>query len=742
VQSEIVPVTAGLGPAGFFGTAAAICLVPAVFAAVMLVRGVPARPSTARVGFTLLSAAAGAGLIALAATTLALATTGAGHLPLIVAGIGFGAAAALMGAGLLLSPTVVALESRLAHALDGTLLALGVLYVAWVGFLASWYHRADGADGPVFALLAGPLVLTAAVVGMAVVTAAPRIRLPTCALSICVGTGLFGIGAIGVLAASAGRAGGAVFVGGCAAVSLGTLALAGATRCRERASVGPARAANPTWLSLAAVGLAIGATVVRVASGNELDAVSIALAICIGGFLTAQQMVAQRAIARIARRLADSEAHFRRIAHTDPLTDLANRRELLRQLENEAAGGPPCVLLSIDLDGFKDINDIRGHDVGDAVLVEVARRLRTNVRPGDCAARLGGDEFAVLMWAQPSEATSVADRLLAVLKSPYELATGTVYVTASIGLAGCAEADSVDSLLRNADLALRFAKQSGKDRIEAYDVVYDALVRRHNELEQELRGAVQRGELMLVYQPVVVVRTGEVAGVEALLRWHHPRLGSVPPAEFIPLAEESGLIHDLGRFVVHEAVHQLSRWLADGHEVWMSVNASVRELHRPEYVQQIADVLRQHRVPAQRLTIEITEHAAALDAMQLVDRLTALRASGVRVAIDDFGSEYSSLKLLRTLPVDALKIDRELLDNETTGDHPPIMDVVVMIGQRLGLDVVAEGVATPEQRALLAGYGCTYAQGQWFGRPMPAEHVEALFRHVGEVDSGREIRHG
>ncbi|GAA1037752.1 hypothetical protein GCM10009557_51980 [Virgisporangium ochraceum] len=521
--------------------------------------------------------------------------------------------------------------------------------------------------------------------------------------------------------------------------------------------VTPARETTTSWLSLAAVVLAMFTTAARaVVTGDfVLDPLSVVLAIAVGTLLTVQQLLARRAIRRIAERLADSEAHFRAIAHTDALTELANRRELLRILQEEVPGGPACVLLSIDLDGFKNINDIRGHDVGDAVLVEVARRLRSNVRPGDCPARLGGDEFAVLMWAKPTEAKRMAGRILDVLTQPYELASGTVFVTASIGLAGCLEADSIDSLLRNADLALRFAKQSGKNRVEAYDVAYDDLVRRHTELEHELRGAVDRGELMLVYQPVVEVATGAVVGVEALLRWHHPRLGTVPPAEFIPLAEEVGLIHGVGRFVVHEAARQLSRWVADGHDLWMSVNASVRELHTPEYAELIREVLRVHRVPAGRLTIEITEHAAAHDVGQLVHRLAELRALGVRVALDDFGSEYSSLKLLRTLPVDALKIDRELLENDCAPETPldapaeagasgpaPIVDVVVTIGQRLGLDVVAEGVSTPGQRDLLVGYGCRYAQGLLFGGGMPAERVEALFRHVGEVDSGHEIRHG
>jgi diguanylate cyclase (GGDEF)-like protein len=677
----------------------------------------------------------------------------------LVAGVGLGVAVALMGVGLLRLPGVVAPENRLARALDGTLLMVGLLYFAWAGFLADWHERMLGGEVPTrllvdCAVVTVPVVIAGAVACTALISVVHRPRPHRRAIATSVGTGLLCVGLVGLLAASTGRTATWVLLGGALAIFVGSFAVAPGAVAPNR-PVTPARETTTSWLSLAAVVLAMFTTAAHaVVTGDfVLDPLSVVLAIAVGTLLTVQQLLARRAIRRIAERLAESEAHFRAIAHTDALTDLANRRELLRILQEEVPGGPACVLLSIDLDGFKNINDLRGHDVGDAVLVEVARRLRSNVRPGDCPARLGGDEFAVLMWAKPTEAKRMATRILDVLDQPYELASGTVFVTASIGLAGCLEADSIDSLLRNADLALRFAKQSGKNRVEAYDVAYDDLVRRHTELEHELRGAVDRGELMLVYQPVVEVATGAVAGVEALLRWHHPRLGTVPPAEFIPLAEEVGLIHGLGRFVVHEAARQLSRWIAEGHDLWMSVNASVRELHTPEYAELIREVLRVHRVPAGKLTIEITEHAAARDVGQLVHRLAELRALGVRVALDDFGSEYSSLKLLRTLPVDAFKIDRELLENDCvtpacetdTCDetrHAPIVDVVVTIGQRLGLDVVAEGVSTPGQRDLLVGYGCRYAQGLLFGGGMPAERVEALFRHVGEVDSGREIRHG
>jgi diguanylate cyclase (GGDEF)-like protein len=762
-----VPLTGGLDHSGLYGTVLAICLLPTIVAVAALIRAARNRPQAARLGFALLAAGVATTAVVFLGTSVVLLTTGGrayrdepSHcITFLAAGVGIGIAVVLMGVGLLRLPGVVAPENRLARALDGTLLMVGLLYFVWAGFLWQWHERIHGGDVPTrlvidCAVIAVPALLAGAVAGTALITVAHRPRLHRRAVAASVGTGLFCIGLVGFLLASTDQTPGWALLGSALAILAGSVLLTPGARAASR-PVPAARVTSPSWLSLAAVVLAMFTTAGRVIVTGDFvpDPLSVVLPIAVGTLLTVQQMVARRAIRRIADRLAESEAHFRSIAHTDALTDLANRRELFRILEEEVRGGPACVLLSIDLDGFKNINDIRGHDVGDAVLVEVARRLRSNVRPGDCPARLGGDEFAVLMWAKPSEAMSMATRMLTVLNQPYELDSGTVFVTASIGMAGCLEADSIDSLMRNADLALRFAKQSGKNRIEAYDVAYDDLVRRRTELEHEMRGAVDRGELMLVYQPVVEVRTGAVAGVEALLRWHHPRLGTVPPAEFIPLAEEVGLIHGLGRFVVHEAARQLSHWIADGHDLWMSVNASVRELHTPEYADLIREVLRVHRVPAGKLTIEVTEHAAARDVQQLKQRLTDLRAIGVRVALDDFGSEYSSLKLLRTLPVDALKIDRELLENdcatpecekETCEEtrHAPIVDVVVTIGQRLGLDVVAEGVSTAGQRALLIEYGCRYAQGVLFGGGMPAERVETLFRHVGDVDSGREIRHG
>ncbi|HEX2771682.1 MAG TPA: EAL domain-containing protein [Micromonosporaceae bacterium] len=432
-----------------------------------------------------------------------------------------------------------------------------------------------------------------------------------------------------------------------------------------------------------------------------------------------------------AGALAKREAHFRELAHTDPLTGLANRRGLHLALE-AGRSGSACVLLSLDLDGFKHVNDTRGHDVGDAVLIDVGRRLRQNVRPGDVAARLGGDEFAVLMWTGLAEAGRAAERLRDVMTRPYLAGTGPLMLSASIGLAGCESADDIESLLRNADLALRYAKQRGKNRVELYDRNYDWRVRRRTTLEHELRGAIDRGELRLAFQPVVAIPSMRPVGAEALLRWRHPRLGEVRPDEFIPLAEDCGVIADLGAWVLRESCQQLSIWLGAGYDLWVSVNVSPRELHEPTYVTHVDQALRAHDVPPQRLVLEVTEHAVATDVDELARRLCALRSTGVRIALDDFGAGYSSLGQLRRLPIDLLKIDHSLV-SVVEGIWPPgdsraapMIDVVAWLGHRLGLEVIAEGVSNEAEFGAVTKAGCRFGQGSLFGWGVPAEHFEAM----------------
>jgi diguanylate cyclase (GGDEF)-like protein len=646
---------------------------------------------------------------------------------LVALGMGLGTATLL--AGMLLLPGAGSGAGKiLRHVLDALVIAAAIWFVGWV--LVSVQTSTAGDFMPSRCV---PVLLPSGVVALAIgVTAivgthCPRPR---------GGMTLVGAGIVVVGIGGAGLAGGvcqewsSVVAASAALVPLGLLAVAYATRMPDRVPETDdhliRRGGTYAFVPMAAISIAAVFHVSR--GGRYEDMFGLGAGIVEGFALVARQSLALADVRRYAGRLAEREAHFRELAHTDPLTGLANRRGLLRVLFTEAVGGPPCVLVGLDLDGFKNVNDLRGHEVGDRVLAEVGQRLRMNLRPGDVAARLGGDEFAVLMWARPPEAQRAAERLLAVLCRPYEHAKGRVYLTASIGLAGCATAKDVATLLRNADLALRYAKQRGKSRVEQYDAAYERMLRRRTTLEHELRGAIERDELHLAYQPVVALPSVRPVGAEALLRWHHPTLGTVPPDEFIPVAEESGLIGKIGTWVLHQACHQLSLWLAEGHDVWVSVNVSPRELPSPEYVMQVADALLAHRVPPQRLVLEVTERVVASDLDELIRRLRALRATGVRIALDDFGSGYSSLGQLRNLPVDILKIDQSLVaepETSRTGTAAPLVEVVVRLGHRLGLEVIAEGMSEPTQRKIVEAAGCRFGQGRLFGREVPAEHLEA-----------------
>jgi diguanylate cyclase len=616
--------------------------------------------------------------------------------------------------------------------LDGLMTGAALWFVGWV-LLSEPIRLLDDATPMVCRGILLATLTAAAAVGLTSVVSMRSPR-PRRAVTL-TGGGVCAV-AVGGLGLAAGlcQAGSGLALASAVVLPAGLLAVALASRRTDEAGEpDPQLLRRGTgYAFLPMVAMAVAA-ISHLLVGGRLTAWGVTAWIVVGFTLVTRQYLTLLDVGGYAGRLAEREAHFRELAHTDALTGLANRRGLLRALKSGTRDST-CVLLCLDLDGFKHVNDMRGHDVGDGVLYEVGQRLRLNLRPGDVAARLGGDEFAVLVWSRLPDAQQAAERLLGVLSRPYDHAAGPLLLSVSIGLAGCATADDVEGLLRNADLALRYAKQRGKNRIEQYDLGYDRLLSRRTTLEHEMRGAIERGELHLAFQPVVAMPSVRPVAAEALLRWHHPELGSVRPDEFIPLAEECGMIAKLGAWVLHQACHQLSIWLADGHDVWVSVNVSPRELHAPAYVTQVAEALRAHRVPPQRLVLEVTEHAVATDLDELIRRLAALRATGVRIALDDFGAGYSSLGQLRRLPIDILKIDHSLVAEPEPafpagGEGAPIaplVDVVMRLGHRLGLEVVAEGVTSQSEFAAVVEAGCRFGQGQLFGWGVPAEHFEAL----------------
>ncbi|MGR6317739.1 putative bifunctional diguanylate cyclase/phosphodiesterase [Micromonospora soli] len=638
-----------------------------------------------------------------------------------------------LAAALLRLPDAAATRAATARLLlDGVIMGGALWFVGWVVFTEP--TRLLGAATPIACV---PIVLTtmsaALTAGLTLImvlrAAPPRGRLAL------LGAGVTGVTAGGLgLSAGLCQAGPDMALTGAGLLAAGLLATALAVhRVDLPGQVHVDLIRRDGEYAFVPMFAMAASAMYHLVEGGRFDAFGIVAGSVEGFALVARQYLALNDVRGYAGRLAEREAHFRELAHTDPLTGLANRRGLLRALQRCAEAGVPCVLLGLDLDGFKNVNDMRGHDVGDAVLAEVGRRLRGNLRPGDLAARLGGDEFAVLMHGG-SDPGPVAERLLGVLGRPYGEADAPVFLSVSIGVAAdCGDTD-VELLLRNADLALRYAKQRGKNRIERYDATYDRLLRRRTTLEHELRGAIERDELRLAFQPVASLPSVRPVGAEALLRWHHPELGNVRPDEFIPLAEECGMISKLGAWVLHQACYQLSRWLADGHDVWVSVNVSPRELHAPEYVVQVADALRAHHVPPQRLVLEVTEHAVATDLDELIRRLSALRLTGVRIALDDFGAGYSSLGQLRRLPIDILKIDHGLVaEHEPVRpvgrDGPafaPMVDIVMRLGHHFGLEVIAEGVTNPTELAAVVAAGCRFGQGALFGWGVPAEHLEAM----------------
>jgi diguanylate cyclase (GGDEF)-like protein/PAS domain S-box-containing protein len=441
-----------------------------------------------------------------------------------------------------------------------------------------------------------------------------------------------------------------------------------------------------------------------------------------------------------------SQRELERMAYTDFLTGLPNRARLMAALGEVPAGGTPGCLLVIDLDGFKAVNDVAGHDAGDRLLCEVAETLRAAAREDDVVARLGGDEFAVLVRAGRDEATVLAERLVVLLDrdhrppAPDGSARGGLVlpVSGSVGVAELRIGENPAGAVRRADLALRAAKAAGKNCVRTTGEALDRVVDRRARLARDLPDAIAGGGLSVVLQPVVGAEEGRVLGLEALARWRHPELGDVPPEEFVGVAEDEGLVVPLQRWVLGAAIAALAPLLAQGHDLKLGVNVSVRHLQAGCLAADVARALAGSGVPASRLMLEITE-SVLVDAEDRVEReLVALRQAGCVVSLDDFGTGHSTLSRLSRLPVDVLKLDRGFVAHiEDDPRSAAVVASVVELGRTLGMDVVAEGVETPGQLAALRRLGCRFLQGYLLGRPVPVADLAAvLARPVGALLDG------
>jgi diguanylate cyclase (GGDEF)-like protein/PAS domain S-box-containing protein len=439
------------------------------------------------------------------------------------------------------------------------------------------------------------------------------------------------------------------------------------------------------------------------------------------------------------------ERQLRHQALHDPLTRLANRTRLSDRLEHAlirtARSGKHVGVIFIDLDNFKGVNDSLGHSAGDRLLAGVAERLQACVRPVDTVARLGGDEFAILLEdvGTIDDATAVAQRIFSALETSFDAGAKDIVARASMGIAisGVNGAGSdVESLLRDADVAMYAAKAHGRNRYEVFEDTMQSTMMERLELLADLQAAPERGELVLHYQPMILLTTGGLFGMEALARWQHPKRGLLQPAQFIALAEESGAIIELGRWVLEQACKQARAWqnaFPDAGAWTMSINVSVKQLQHPAFVDEVAITLAETGMPAHRLILEITETMMMMDLPLMMTRLRELKDLGVQLAIDDFGTGYSSLSYLQDSPFDLLKIDKSFIDNVAdTERQKEVTRAIIELGKTLDLGLVAEGIERTEQLSHLRTLDCDLGQGFLFSQPLESAQIEEL---LGKLSS-------
>jgi diguanylate cyclase (GGDEF)-like protein len=500
----------------------------------------------------------------------------------------------------------------------------------------------------------------------------------------------------------------------------------------------------PVWQGFAATcGVAAVMALPLTAGGETIGALTVCAATP-NAFTVDEQRIMARLADNLAYGIAALQADAERKryerqleygANYDALTGLANRNLLsdrLRQaIANANRNGKLVGILLHDLDNFKVINDSLGHDAGDALLKVVAQRMRAVVRETDTVARLGGDEFVIVLpeLDNANEAMMVANKLLGELAKPFTVEHQEVYVSASIGVSlyprdGAQE----QTLMKNVDLAMYRAKREGRNTVRYFTEELNAHNRERQKLETALHHALENAEFDLHYQPKINYHTGAVTGVEALVRWNHPTLGVIAPSAFIPLAEETGLIVELGAWVIRTACRQSRAWQdANGLPVNIAVNLSARQLDPDQLINTVADALRETGLAAEYLELELTETAIMPDAVEAIGILSELKCLGVRLSLDDFGTGYSSLNYLRRFPLDSIKIDRSFIlgVGESANDRA-IVKTIVALASNLNMNVIAEGVESLVQADFLKQHGCHEMQGYYFARPLPASQVSEL----------------
>ena len=468
-----------------------------------------------------------------------------------------------------------------------------------------------------------------------------------------------------------------------------------------------------------------------------------------------------RGIVLNTRDISERKEFEEQLSHQafhDSVTSLANRAlfrdRVTHAIERQERDAKPIAVLFMDLDDFKTINDSLGHAAGDQLLREVGERLKECLRSADTAARLGGDEFAILLedGGEGIQAVDVADRMMQMFEEPFELEGKEVYVRASVGIAvseGGVDGDA-EELLRNADVAMYMAKERGKSRYQVFEPAMHDTALKRLELKADLQRALEHGEFQLYYQPVIELETGHITGVEALIRWIHPTRGLVPPLDFIPLAEETGLIVPIGQWVLHEAARyavSLQEHYPMDPPFHMAVNLSARQVARPELVDEVHEILVETGLEPDSLILEITESVMMQDMELSIERLGALKQLGVRLAVDDFGTGYSSLNYIRRFPVDILKVDKSFVDGVSEGGEASALTAAVIeLAGILNLKPVAEGIERADQLERLLELHCDMGQGFFFAKPLPAGELQALLTERNsmqqEADALAERVHG